>query len=119
MEALTTAAGAVRLASALASGSMRTRAWRIALRSPDLALARALRMQESADGFALGVLLPIMLATTNAVWFRHKLARAGVDSVGAPLCFFAAAVVLQVVAVHVAALDVVAGPGWARLEAVG
>lgn len=113
MDAVTTAAGALRLAAALTSGTMRTRAWRLDL----AALKLAARMQDSVDGFALGILVPIVLAMMMAMRFKRGLAQAGVASVGGPLCLFVAAVPLQVVAVHVAALDVVAGRGWARAQA--
>jgi hypothetical protein len=115
MDAVTTAAGALRLAAALTTKAMRTRRWDVSITPALQPLLRVGgRMQESADGFALGILLPIVLALAAALRFKRGLAMAGIESVGAPLCLFAASVPLQIIAVHVAALDVVAGRGWAR-----
>ncbi|GMK60063.1 hypothetical protein CspeluHIS016_0902800 [Cutaneotrichosporon spelunceum] len=112
MDALVTAAGAIRLAAALYLHSMTTRAWYL---DPSVLVMAVGHMQKSADGFTLGILVPILLAMLAAMRFRQGLEEAGVASVGGPLCLFAVAVPLQIVAVHVAALDVVAGRGWARV----
>ncbi|BEI94779.1 uncharacterized protein CcaverHIS019_0703600 [Cutaneotrichosporon cavernicola] len=105
MDAIATAAGVIRIAAAMSAGHM----------CCDLFVA-VRQMQETLAGFCLGILLPIVVATMAAMRFKRSLAEAGVDSVAAPLCLFATAVPLHIVAVHVAALDVVAGRGWARLR---
>lgn len=123
MEAILTASIYARLLLPHTSITLATRAWHMRLPLP-VTLSSFWwmePMQRTADTFAVGYVLPILLALSAALRLGRGFAHAGVQShyvTIVQLALLFAAVPLHVLAVHGAALDLVAGSGWERLVEV-